>query len=893
VPSTDRDTTAPGASAEVERLAEARAGVPWRRWGPYLAERQWGTVREDYSADGDAWGSFTHDDARRRAYRWGEDGLLGISDDEQRLCLAVCLWNGQDPILKERLFGLSNPEGNHGEDVKELSFHLDAVPSSSLLRAAYLYPQRAFPYQDLVDENRRRGTGDPEYDLVDTGILDDDRFFDVQVTYAKDGPGRILMEVRATNLGPDEAPLHLLPTIWFRNTWTWQPFAGAPRPLLGRQTDGSIVADHATLGRYRLAADADGATIEWLFTENETTPTDGGRAFSKDAFHRYLVEGDGGAIADVPQGTKAAAHASWVVPAGASVRIRVALVAEGDGSPAALLRDADEIIAARSAEADAFHATLQRPAMSPEEGLVQRQALAGMLWSLKYFELDMARWRAGDGVQPPPGHAESRNGDWGSMRIARVLSVPDGWEYPWFAAWDLAFHTVTLALVDPDRAKEQLLALYDDRALHPNGQVPAYEWEFSDLNPPVQAWAALRIFRREKVMTGHGDRAFLERMLHALTLEFGWWVNRRDRSGRNLFEGGFLGLDNISVLDRSALEATGRSLDQADATGWLALMALGLTEMSLELALDEPVYLDLAKHFLGRFVAIGEALGSVGGEGLWDPDERFFFDLLRIPGQDPTRIKAFSIVGLVPLFATRVLDRSVLDRLPGFEAYLDELARDHPRFFGDCACFGSTDHGGPRLLSLVDEHRLVPILERLLDEDRFWSDHGVRSVSRRHRERELPVDVTIDGVTSRVEYEPGESTIRVKGGNSNWRGPVWVQMNYLLVHALRQYGRHYGDALQHPYPAPDGPPTDLRTIAVDLARRLVSLYLPGADGTRPAMGADRRWVDHPAFRDRLQFYEYFHGESGAGLGASHQTGWTALLANLLDELHRPGAEGHP
>ncbi len=884
----------PAVHAEQARLQEARSGVPWRRWGPYLAERAWGTVREDYSANGDAWGSFSHDDARGRAYRWNEDGLLGISDDEQRLCLALCLWNEQDPILKERLFGLSNPEGNHGEDVKELYFYLDAVPSSSLLHAAYLYPQRAFPYDDLVAENARRGGADPEYELLDTGILDDDRFFDIDVTYAKAGPEQVVMRLRATNLGPEPAPLHLLPTAWFRNTWSWDPLDEAPRPSL-RQLGEEVIAEHETLGRYRIAVEAPGAELRWIFTENETDviPDTAGTAdapaYTKDAFHRLLVDGDRDAVNPARRGTKAAVDARWVVPTGSTVELRLALVVDGTGSPQALLDDADALIAQRTVEADEFYRDLAWATMSADERLIQRQSLAGVLWSLQYYAYDVHRWRAGDIMPPPAAHATSRNDDWGHLRVGRVLSMPDTWEYPWFVSWDLAFQTVSLDLVDPDRAKEQLLALLDDRLLHASGQIPGYEWEFSDTNPPVQAWAALRVYRREKTVTGSGDRAFLERMLHGLMLNFGWWVNRRDRSGRNLFEGGFLGLDNISILDRSALDASGQVLEQADATGWMALLALGLTEMALELAVDEPVYAELAKHFLGRFVAIGEALANVGGEGLWDPDERFFFDLLRPPGESPIRVKAFSVVGLIPLFATRVLDPALLEAVPAFAVHLEQLAREHPTLFGDCICFASPDASGRRLLAIVDEHRLLPILDRLLDEDRFLSAHGVRSVSRRHSRRDLPVDVTVDGVTSRVEYEPGETATRLKGGNSNWRGPVWLPINYLLWQSLRQYGRYYGDALTHTHPAPDGDARDLRWIADDLGRRLISLYLPGPDGLRPALGADPRWRDHPAFRDRLPFYEYFHGESGLGLGASHQTGWTALLANLIDEIHRPVA----
>jgi len=866
-------------------MVEAGEGSAWRQWGPYLAERAWGTVREDYSSSGDAWGSLTHDDARRRAYRWNEDGLLGISDDEQRFCLALGLWNERDPILKERLFGLSNPEGNHGEDVKELYFYLDALPSSALLRAAYLYPQRAFPYHDLVAENARRDGRSPEYELLDTGILDGDRFFDVEVVYAKAGPEQIVMRIRATNLGPDPAPLHLLPTAWFRNTWSWDPLSAEPRPSLRRDGD-EVVAAHPTLGHYRLAVEAPGAEPGWLFTENETTTT---TPYGKDAFHRFLIDTDRAAVNPAGTGTKVAVDARWDVPAGAAVELRVAFASDASGSTRALLADADRLIDQRTAEADEFYAELARPTMSAEERRIQRQALAGTLWSLQYYAYDVARWRAGDAVEPPEGHASSRNVDWGHLRVGRVISMPDTWEYPWFAAWDLAFQAVSLDLVDRDRAKEQLLALLDDRLLHPSGQIPGYEWEFSDTNPPLQAWAALRVYRREKAITGATDRAFLERMLHGLSLNFGWWVNRRDGSGHNLFEGGFLGLDNISILDRSALEGSGQVLEQADATGWMAFLALGLTEMALELAVDEPVYVELAKHFLGRFVAIGEALATVGGEGLWDPDERFFFDLLRPPGEKPIRVRAFSVVGLIPLFAARALDPELLAALPAFADHLEQLAREHPTFFGGCRCFEAPNASGQRLLAIVDEHRLMPILDRLLDEDRFWSDHGVRSVSRGHRRRDLPVDVTVGRVTSRVEYEPGETSTRLKGGNSNWRGPVWLPINYLLWQSLRQYGRYYGDTLRHVHPAPNGEPRDLRQVAEDLGRRLISLYLPGSDGSIPALGPDPRWRDHPAFRDRLLFHEYFDGETGRGLGASHQTGWTALLANIIDELHRPGA----
>ncbi len=881
------------ATAEAGRLEEARSGIPWKRWGPYLAERAWGTVREDYSNDGDAWDSFGHDQARRRAYRWTEDGLLGICDDEQRLCLALCLWNERDPMLKERLFGLGNPQGNHGEDVKELYFYEDALPTSALLRATYLYPQRAFPYEDLVAESARRTPQDAEYELLDTGALDDDRFFEVEVVYAKAGPEAIVMRVWATNRGAQPADLHLLPTAWFRNTWAWTDPAGHT-PALALAGD-TVGAEHPTLGRYRLAACAAGSHVRWLFTDNETNaaalfgPSATSRScFTKDAFHRYLVHGDGEAVNAAGRGTKAAAHARWSVAPGQTVEMTLALVAEDAGEPAGLLDDAEALIDLRSTEADAFYAALAQPAASAAERRIQRQALAGALWSLAYIEFDVARWRSGDLVAPPSGHAATRNAAWGHLRAHDVLAVPDAWEYPWFASWDLAFAAVTLGLVDPDRAKAQLLALLDDRYLHPDGQLPAYEWEFSDLNPPIQAWAALRVYRRDALVSGRPDRAFLERMLHGLMLNFGWWVNRKDARGENVFGGGFLGLDNISLVDRSAVESLGGSIEQADATGWMAFFALNLTEMAFELALDEPVYVELAKHFLGRFVAIGDALGRLGGDGPWDPGERFFFDHLRRPDGTVVQLKAFSVAGLVPLFATRVTDPSLLAALPDFHRHLERLAREHPRFFGPCDCFLSPNERGQRLVALVDEHRLMPILDRVLDEGRFLSAHGVRSLSRLHGDLAFPVDVDLGAGKVRVRYEPGEAETRIKGGNSNWRGPIWIPINYLLIQALRQFGRYYGPEVRHAMPSPNGEPRDLAAIADELARRLISLYLPDPDGVAPALRGDPRWRASPALRERLLFHEYFHGETGIGLGASHQTGWTALIANLIDEVHRPG-----
>jgi hypothetical protein len=641
-----------------------------------------------------------------------------------------------------------------------------------------------------------------------------------------------------------------------------------------------------------------GGTVGWLFTDNETNAerlfgpeAQSASRFTKDAFHRYLVERDRLAVNPAGRGTKAAAHVRWIVEPGETVQMTIALTAGGKGSPGRLLDEADALVLLREREADAFYDALAHETMTAEERRVQRQALAGALWSLQYYEYDVRRWRAGDVIPPPPGHAESRNRDWGHLRAHDILAVPDTWEFPWFASWDLAFQAVALGLVDPDRAKAQLLALLDDRYLHPDGQVPAYEWEYSDLNPPVHAWAALRVYRRDALVTGRPDRAFLERMLHGLLLNFGWWVNREDARGENVFAGGFLGLDNIAVVDRSAVEAAGARLEQADATGWMALFALSMTEMAFELAQDEPVYVELAKHFLGRFVAIGDALARLGGQGLWDPEEQFFFDQLRHPDGTTLRLKAFSIVGLVPLFAARVTEAGLLEELPAFARHLEELAREHPSFFGPCQCFLSPNEHGQRLVALVDEHRLRPILDRVLDETRFLSPYGVRSLSRRHADLEFPVDVDLGTRRVRVTYEPGEARTRIKGGNSNWRGPVWFPINYLLVQALRQFGRYYGAAVSHELPAPDGSSFDVRQIADEIARRLVALYMPDANGLRPALGSDPRWRDQPGLQDRLLFFEYFHGETGRGLGASHQTGWTGLVANLIDELHRPGRSG--
>ncbi len=868
-------------TAEGRRLLAAARGEGWRRWGPYVSERQWGTVREDYSPGGAAWDSLPHDHARSRAYRWGEDGLAGFGHERLLWCLGLALWNGRDPILKERLFGLTNSEGNHGEDVKEVYHYLDGTPTHSYMRMLYRYPQAAFPYADLVAENRRRSAADPEYELPDTGAFADGRFFDVTVEYAKASPDDILMQVTVQNRGPDAAALHLLPQLWARNTWSWK--AGSRRPLL-RAEGGGALAQHPRLPDMRLEI---GAPAEWLFCENETNVRrlhgmDGAGPF-KDGINDCVVGGDRGAVSLV-SGTKCAAHLQWTLPPGGQATVQLRFrPADQDASAFAGF---DLILAARRAEADEFYAALQRGIPDPDARLVQRQALAGLLWSKQLYLFDVSRWLDGDPAQPspPPERKTGRNHEWRHLNNADIVSMPDKWEYPWYAAWDLAFHCVSFALIDPEFAKDQLVLMTREWYMHPNGQLPAYEWAFGDVNPPVHAWAAWRVYEMDRALTGTPDRAFLERVFHKLLLNFTWWVNRKDADGRNVFQGGFLGLDNIGVFDRSKPLPTGGVMDQADGTAWMAMYTLNLLRIALELAEVNPVYEDLATKFFEHFLHIAEAMADIQGEGdgLWDDTDGFYYDTLRLPGGRTERMRIRSMVGLIPLLAVEVIDSAVFDRLPDFARRLRWFLRYRPDLAGLISRWAEPGMGERRLLSLLRGHRMKLLLRRMLDEAELLSPHGVRSLSKAHAA--APFTLRHDGVAYSVNYEPGESRTTVFGGNSNWRGPVWMPVNALLIEALRRFQSYYGDEFRVECPAGSGRMATLAEVADELSGRLVRLFLPGPDGTRPALHGNP--VPDGA-EPALLFHEYFHGETGQGLGASHQTGWTSLVALLIQPPSKP------
>ncbi|WP_228122741.1 MGH1-like glycoside hydrolase domain-containing protein [Saccharothrix syringae] len=883
--------------AERRRLDEAAAGVPWRRWGPYLAERQWGTVREDLGG-GDAWSSFTHEQARYRAYRWGEDGLAGICDDRQLLCLAPALWNGADPILKERLFGLANGEGNHGEDVKECYFYLDATPTSSYLKMLYKYPQAEFPYADLVATNRVRGRSDPEYELLDTGVFDGGRYFDVVVEYAKAGPDDVLMLVTAHNRGPVAADLHVLPTLWFRHTWSWA--GGAERPVLGAVAGSAgpavVRAESAELGSRRLYVDR---AAPVLVTGNETDEervfgSPNATPYVKDGIGRAVVHGDMSGIDPSGIGTKAAVHCAFRVPAGGSASVRVRLTDSpraGLGQVEDVFGDFDGVLGARRAEADEFYAEITAGDLTDDERAVVRQALAGMLWSKQYYALDVERWLTERGADPL-ATSPLPNHDWRHLVAEDVISMPDKWEYPWFAAWDLAFHAVALAVVDPAFAKRQLELLLDRRYLHPNGQVPAYEWNFGDANPPVHAWAVLFVHELEKATRGEGDRAFLVDAFAKLTRDFGWWLNRKDADGRNVFQGGFLGLDNIGVFDRNAPLPTGGRIDQADGTAWMALYAQSLVRIALELAEDDPAYLEQAQVLLENFAWIAAATNHVGadGVGLWDEEDGFFYDVLRLPDGTSVPLKVRSVVGLVPLAAATVVDGAVRTRFPGLVRGAADFLDRHPAVTAALWAHGGQAHGsGPALFALFDEQRLRRILARVLDEDEFLSPYGIRSVSRWHLDH--PYVFSVDGREHRVGYLPAESDSGMFGGNSNWRGPVWFPVNVMLIRGLLNLHAYFGDGFEVECPTGSGRSMTLREVAREIGDRLTRLFLPGPDGARPANGRRALFRDDPHWRDLVLFHEYFHGDDGTGLGASHQTGWTgtvALLPLLFRGLERSG-----
>jgi hypothetical protein len=872
------------ATAEQARLAEAKErSVAWYRWGPYLADRQWGTVREDYSAQGDAWGFFPHDHARSRAYRWNEDGLLGFSDDEGLLCFALALWNEADPILKERLFGLTNSEGNHGEDVKEYYFFLDATPTHSYLKALYKYPQAAFPYDDLVMENRRRGRDELEFELVDTGVFDEDRYFDVVVEYAKAAPEDISIRISVTNRGPDPVPLHLLPTLWFRNTWAWGYDERTPI-LAAVPSDGFglVHTQHHAIGDYWLACEGE---PELLFTENETNSqrlwgVPNRTPFVKDGINDCIVHG-AGTTNDDGMSTKMAAHYAWTLAPGETRVVHLRLSREAGPVPA----DTDDLFATRIAEADAFYARFVPEGMPEDARLVQRQAFAGLLWSKQFYHYDVDEWLAGDpaGPPPPPGRHYGRNSGWLHLNTHEIISMPDAWEYPWFAAWDLAFHCIPLAMIDPEFAKGQLLLFTREWYMHPNGQLPAYEWNFGDVNPPVHAWASWRVYKIEQRLTGQADRDFLKRVFHKLLLNFTWWVNRKDEHGHNVFQGGFLGLDNIGVFDRTAALPTGGHLEQADGTAWMGMYCLNMLAIALELATEDRAYEDIAVKFFEHFLAIAEALNNIGGEGisLWDEEDGFFYDVLHLPGGQLVPLKLRTLVGLIPLLAVETIEPDVLEALPEFRERLEWFLANRPRQASLVSRWQEPGMGERRLLALVRGRRMKRLLNRMLDEQKFYSDHGVRSISRYFHER--PYELHVDGMTHVVHYEPGESRTGLFGGNSNWRGPVWFPINFLLLEALQRFHHYYGDDFKVECPTGSGHYLTLWEVAGDLSRRLTGIFLDDVQGHRPVFGAQELFQTDPHWHDYIPFHEYFHGDSGRGLGASHQTGWTALVAKLIEQ----------
>jgi hypothetical protein len=875
-------------TTESVRLEQTRRGVPWQRWGPYVSERQWGTVREDYSEHGTAWEYFPHDHARSRAYRWGEDGIAGFCDRHQWLCLGVAFWNRHDPILKERLFGLTNSQGNHGEDAKEIYYYLDCTPTHSYQRMLYRYPQAAFPYARLVEENQRRGPHDPEFEITDTGIFDDFRYFDVEVEYAKSSVDNILMLVTAHNRADVPASIDVLPHLWFRNIWSWDGVG--VRPRLSGQQDGRIAIEHPELPPMKLLCDGKPAL---LFCENETNFR---RLFGfnvtgyfKDGINDFVVAGDLGATNPEKFGTKAAALYRLQLPARASAAVRVRLFPDDDDS---CFEDFDAVMKSRRQEADEFYEAIGQDVAAGDARLIQRQALAGMLWNKQFYHIDMRIWLKGDPTQPPPPSSRfsGRNYEWPHLYNEQIMSMPDKWEYPWYAAWDLAFHCVALALIDPAYAKEQLVLLTREWYMHPNGQLPAYEWAWGDVNPPVHAWAAWSVYSMDRETNGgRGDRHFLERVFHKLMLNFTWWVNRKDAEGRNIFQGGFLGLDNIGIFDRSAPLPTGGYINQSDGTAWVAMYTLNLLRISLELALEDPVYEDVAVKFFEHFLYIAQAMTNIGGEGigLWDEEDEFYYDVLNLPGGQRVPLKVRSMVGLIPIFAVEVLEGAVFERLKQFAG--------HSRWFlehrQDLASLVSRWHepsrGEEHLMSLLRGHRLKCLLRRMLSEDEFLSDYGVRALSKHHDQH--PFIFEHAGQQHSVSYLPAESTSSVFGGNSNWRGPIWIPVNFLLIESLDRFYRYYGPDFKVECPTGSGIYMNLAEVATELSRRLGRLFLRDENGYRPALGPASLFRNDPNFRDHPLFYEYFHGDTGAGLGASHQTGWTGMIALLLRPRPRAGA----
>jgi hypothetical protein len=883
--------------SESKRLSEARAEkVNWKKWGPYLSERAWGTVREDYSATGAAWDYFPHDHARSRAYRWNEDGLAGISDDEQRLCFALALWNGQDAILKERLFGLTGSEGNHGEDVKEYYFYLDSTPTHSYMKMLYKYPQGPFPYAELVETNRGSGKQAPEFELFDTGIFRENRYFDVFIEYAKAEADDLLIRITAFNRGPEAADLHILPTLWFRNTWSWGwEHDEMPRPALRQIADGKneriqwVEASHATLGRYLLACDESESLI---FTENETNcerlyGSSSATSFVKDAFHAFVVEARQEVVNPAGIGTKAAALYRQVVAPGESVSVRVRLmkVDESDGAPEDAFASFDEIFAQRQVEADEFYADLQPASLTEDERSVQRQAFAGMLWTKQFYHYNLEEWLNGDPSQPAPPaeRKKGRNREWRHLNASDIISMPDKWEYPWFAAWDLAFHCIPLALLDSEFAKAQLLLLGREWYQHPNGQVPAYEWTFGDVNPPVLAWATWRVYKIDEKAHGKADRLFLERMFHKLMLNFTWWVNRKDTEGLNVFQGGFLGLDNIGVFDRSKPLPTGGRIEQSDGTSWMGMFCLNMLTISLELACDNSAYEDIALKFFEHFLFIAEAMNNIAGEGisLWSDEDEFFYDVLHFEHGETIPLKIRSMVGLIPLFAVTTIEPALLQKVPIFKQHLEWFLEHRLHLAKLVSRWSEPKMGDRRLLAILRGHRMKRVLYRLLDENEFLSPYGIRALSRLYAEH--PYELSVDGATYSVAYLPAESDSGLFGGNSNWRGPIWFPVNYLIVESLQQFHHYYSDDFLVECPTHSGIKITLNQIADELSHRMINIFLRDSNGRRAVFGGNEIFQNDPHWRDYIPFYEYFHGDNGAGIGASHQTGWTGLVAKLIQQ----------
>ncbi len=882
------------ADKEHDRLQEARtADIPWRKWGPYLSERQWGTVREDYSENGDAWNFFTHDHARSRAYRWGEDGLGGISDDKQRLCFALALWNGKDSILKERLFGLTNSEGNHGEDVKEYYFYLDSTPTHSYMKFLYKYPHVAFPYADLVTTNGQRSRDEMEYELLDTGAFKDDRYFDVFVEYAKGAAEDILVRITAANRGPDAAELHLLPTLWFRNDWSkWiaesnraaaKPFIRQIQALAGTT---AATAAHPLLGEFILSCEGD---VPLLFTENETNHErlfhqQNESPYVKDGINDCVVQGNRAAVNPGKQGTKVAAH--WKVNIGAGqtsvIRLRLSK-APPDQKSNAFGKPFDDIFADRLREADEFYRAVTPPSVSKDAANVMRQALAGMLWSKQFFFFDGDNWLDEHNSNPlHTGYRSARNSDWFHMLNEDIISMPDKWEYPWYAAWDLAFHTLPLSIVDPDFAKNQMSLMLRGSYLHPNGQMPAYEWNFSDVNPPVHAFATLFLLRTEQALRGDVDLDFLRSTFNKLLLNFTWWVNRKDRFGRNVFEGGFLGLDNIGVFDRSAPLPTGGHLEQADGTAWMTLFSQNMLELAVELAAHDPTYQDMVFKFGEHFSYIAAAMNRSGSEGMWDEEDGFYYDLLRLPDGSAQRLKVRSMVGLLPLCATTVIEKWQRERVPRVMGHMRERLRRMPELSATMHPTGEGHLGVAErgILALVNPDRLRRILTKMLDENEFLSPYGIRALSKFHEQH--PFVFHVDGQEYRVDYLPAESNTGMFGGNSNWRGPIWMPVNAILIRGLLNFYLYYGDNFKIECPTGSGKLMNLFEVAKEISNRLTGIFLRDANGRRPVYGGAKTFQEDPFWRDHLLFYEYFHGDNGAGLGASHQTGWTGLVAKLIE-----------